>query len=875
MTILFRLCHILCSACAGGFRGLWCILAVVLPAAVLGVHVQAASADSLWVLSDRVNRFNRLFPQEKVYLHFDNTGYFMNEMLWYKAYVRSTDADTLGSRSRVLYVELLNAEGDVLIQQRLLLEHGQAAGSMLLDSATLFRPGFYEVRAYTKYMLNWGEEAVFSRVLPVFDVPKDEEHPLPERNLAAPSALAAGRTAPKGRRRTNIRFYPEGGHAVQGLPCRMAFTLTDGSGRALQGTYRLSDGSAATLEQGRGAVRYVPGGAPATLLYTDGMGHTERFILPEGESRGCALQVDVEEADRVQLHLAVSPDLYGTPLGVAWLRSGHVYRLTRCVPQQGGLQWYCPRDSLREGVNQLTVITPQGEIVASRMVFVYPHAAQQYAVVDSVQTVADTAVLHLQTAPGSVLSVSVRDAMRQTGGTDTDVACWWLLTSDLRGFIPHPERYLERDDAAHRRMTDLLMLVQGWRRYDFQTMEGKATFAVRHMPERQLTVRGEVLSSGKRQSVDDAVLLVALKNGLGDLVQGAVRVDSTGRFIFVAPDCYGTFDMLLMTGKDNRLSNYKVRLDNYFSPAPRYIFDAELPSAEAYEGQLLLENTAPTDSVDLLHGTIALNTFTYSGDLRKAPKLAWYSEHKVERRAGLRYDCRSDLQKILDSGEEAPTLVEYLRRKNPQFAGNDNLSGEPAYYRLQDCIYPDGPSYGHRPIVWMVDNQLVAITGAPMRYAAPRFKHGDEVSAQDVPLELPHTFPVSLEEVKRVYISPDRNVFRFNLPEYESLFGSAVGVFVYTLPVLRSMEKGVRYTTFEGFNRAAVFDETIMSLVRPERDIRRTLYWNPNVRTDAEGKAVVRFKMRPKSNLINLSVQGFAKDGRPVTLPPIPPKSDE
>ena len=58
--------------------------------------------------------FNKVVPQEKVYLHFDNMGYFENETLWFKAYVTRTDNGHLSDLSKVLYVELLNPTGDVL-----------------------------------------------------------------------------------------------------------------------------------------------------------------------------------------------------------------------------------------------------------------------------------------------------------------------------------------------------------------------------------------------------------------------------------------------------------------------------------------------------------------------------------------------------------------------------------------------------------------------------------------------------------------------------------------------------------------------------------------------------------------------------------------
>ena len=48
-----------------------------------------AQSQSAKVLSDyikEINQFNKRNPQEKVYLHFDNTGYFLGDTIWFKAY---------------------------------------------------------------------------------------------------------------------------------------------------------------------------------------------------------------------------------------------------------------------------------------------------------------------------------------------------------------------------------------------------------------------------------------------------------------------------------------------------------------------------------------------------------------------------------------------------------------------------------------------------------------------------------------------------------------------------------------------------------------------------------------------------------------------
>ena len=65
-----------------------------------------------------------------------------------------------------------------------------------------------------------------------------------------------------------------------------------------------------------------------------------------------------------------------------------------------------------------------------------------------------------------------------------------LLSSDLRGFIAYPNYYFEKDDEVHRQALDLLMMVQGWRRYDYHDMT--APVPPRYQPEQTMTVEGAV-----------------------------------------------------------------------------------------------------------------------------------------------------------------------------------------------------------------------------------------------------------------------------------------------------------------------------------------------------------------------------------------------
>ena len=83
-----------------------------------------------------IHQFNSIFPQEKVYLQFDNTSYYTGEAIWFKAYV--VNATTLQrAQSKVLYVDLISPTGVLLKQQNLKLVGGQADGVItLVDAST-------------------------------------------------------------------------------------------------------------------------------------------------------------------------------------------------------------------------------------------------------------------------------------------------------------------------------------------------------------------------------------------------------------------------------------------------------------------------------------------------------------------------------------------------------------------------------------------------------------------------------------------------------------------------------------------------------------------------------------------------------------------
>ena len=240
-------------------------------AAIPGI-AQSQTVDELMKFAGNIHQFNSIFPQEKVYLQFDNTSYYTGETIWFKAFV--VNAPTLQrAQSKVLYVDLISPSGVLLKQQKLKIVAGQADGSLpLLDGSTAqarekrgvmnYPSGFYEVRAYTSFMQNFSDESIFSRVFAVYEKPKEEGNYYGENPTITLRKPETSEFRPKTEklREINCTFYPEGGHLIMGKPCRVAFKVTDDTGFGVDanGVLESNNIKFSTVHDGMGWFTFTP-----------------------------------------------------------------------------------------------------------------------------------------------------------------------------------------------------------------------------------------------------------------------------------------------------------------------------------------------------------------------------------------------------------------------------------------------------------------------------------------------------------------------------------------------------------------------------------------------------------------------------------------
>ncbi|MBR1666928.1 MAG: hypothetical protein IJ693_01470 [Bacteroidaceae bacterium] len=853
----------------------------------------------------KVMNFNVSIPQEKVYMHFDNTGYFENETMWFKAYVTRTDKQRATDLSQVLYVELLNPSGDVVKTQKLHIdEKGQAYGDMKLD--TLFGTGFYEVRAYTRYMTNWGVNAVFSRVFPVFKAPKEEgdfrdltlstklykQRDPNNRDLQDSlytKAVGEGVYTSELAKTISAQFYPEGGDLLVGKKCRVAMLAVNDNGRPYQGKGTIVNAagqvvsSVETDSLGRGLFTVTPDGSALTLKMANMQGKEQKFPLPNAKTEGCALTMDVI-GETILATLQCSPKACDRLLGYAIMNNGNILF---CDTLTGSplIELELNRATMKEGVNQFTLFNSHGQILADRLFFICPERTPS----DSIFFKSNTPFLKpcgkvdldVQTLPNTTFSFSAIDAGTMTNGKQGNLKTWMLLSSEVRGYIHNVEYYFEADDEEHRRAADMLMLTQGWRRYDWNLMSGTTTFEKPQPIEDQFYMFGKLEPYRKRNEVSEVSLQAYLFNESGQSLSGSTTTDSLGNYAFALPFLDGEWKMQIFTKVDDKRKTFRVGIDRQFSPKPRYITPVEASVMPPLLPNMFVikpgDPEPEEEFIPITQKNHLLENVTVKAKRRYFTNDDWtyQNENFASQYATLFYDIDRERDNLLDLGEDEPTLFQFLCRKNALF-NNPEGKDLPSPSELDGSEYAmwkGKMSYANRPIKWIVDNgetqmlldtayagSVASILGISkndpdlfIEWVTNEGKYAmasSEVGSIGDPF-----FPLWMEEVKSLYI----------VPESPKETQGCVRIYLYThKKYSTASNKGLRRTYFQGFNTPSTFQMEDYNVIPPMADFRRTIYWAPNVTTDAQGKAHVTFFNNSTCTGMYISAEGMNDEGKCV-----------
>ena len=869
--VIMRLSALLSSAVLRCSIALLAVTAINAP-----VYADPGSVDSLMKFAGNIHQFNSIFPQEKVFIQLDNTSYYSGETIWFKAFV--VNASSLDrAKSKVLYVDLISPTGILLKQEKLKIVAGQADGSFpLIDGSTEqarekrgvmnYPSGFYEIRAYTSYMLNFGDEILFSRVIAVYDKPKDEGHyydSSPTITLRKAEITEPRPATPK-LRNINVSFYPEGGHLILGKPCRVAFKITDETGFGINadGTLENSGISFSTVHNGMGYFEFTPQNRRNSVeINCDGTSRS--FQLPQAETSGCRMEVTHSGSDSLRIIIDATPDLENKVMGITLTCRGELMDFSTVVLGNKPAEKTISLFGVPEGVCRLNLFDHDGNVIASRSLYHRSKTVRTPVLqvtpdndkFDPFQKV--SLKLELKDDKGQPFRdrfcISVRDTRGQGNAFTDDLRTFMLLSSDLKGLIEDPSWYFEQTDDSHDQALDLLCMVQGWERYDWATMTGQKDFVERHRLEESLTLNGWVLNPSGKKKLEGINVLAALTPD--DKTQSEVytyKTDSSGYFGFnIGVDFYDkarfTIDAHV---KRERLigTSARIKFDRSLVPDPRQYEPQEmvfrsLTSKGKVSGKQSQKEKEQDDGLPTV-----INQFTGyllpDVDIEEERMYIDYFTFNA-------FDVVKDVELDLDKGDYSTDLMGYLIDKGFIVISDDSGNIESIN--------------GFAPFFYVHNTKKYKYTGA--------FENPSTIDSKDIKSIIVFDRPMYLMNILiqcplyQDYLTHTLQDLTGSEALYQRLL--LVDILVKEdneLSTRRELFKiNKRLTTVTGYSRPYMFysPQYPEGPVFGDVDYRRTLFWEPNVVTDSIGQAQVEFYNNSITTHFNISAAGITSSGIP------------
>lgn len=804
--------------------------------------------------------FNHLFPQEKVYLHFDNTAYYLGETMWFKAYVVNSTSNLPTQLSKVLHVELLSPEGRIMETQKLKIENGQCSGQFSLTH--LIHAGFYEVRAYTRLMLNWDNEVMFTRVFPLYNYPREESKEMfyntPKMHLlSSTQSLPNYRPKAKKSEQINLTFFPEGGHLVEGLSSNVAFLVTDDSGNPLNNIegiiYNDKNESLCnfrTLHNGMGKFQFTPQPEEsyrAEILFQD---KKQTFKLPKASPQGYVITLNALRKDRIFIQLSRSKEIAPQhPLGLCGMCRGKITFFTPITwDKENRFMVDINRSELPAGVNQFAVFDSEGTIYLERMAFIWPNNKINFSYHTNQETFTGKENVKMeiqltdehQTPIETTFSVSVRDSETDTPSPRTsNMQQNLLLESDIKGYIKDIDYYFEADDQIHRMATDLLLSTQGWSRYEWQQMKKPKEFIVNHPIEEGIMVVGQLRSTFRKRIKKNSEIKIWIlsEDGTYRNQKGSCFTDSLGKFAFVAEDFEGRWKMFIHTKENDKRKEMRVDLDRNFSPTARSIAPIEkqlftpLYNKDSDSSIVVIEDEEQTDKV-MGHKRRWENLLP---TVNIKAKNLWESKEMM-RWHNIIIDLNDERERMNDTGEDYLKLFyEWLEETNSYFSYSADTGNFTATYKNRPVIFA---SHRAGTPTWLSANGGVSINVENLT-----MNDLDAIAISDKPGVGLALFTDTLIDERTVIIS---------LFVKESYFTQE-----------HDDRKGERKTFLKGYSpkRQFYMPDYSMTALPEEKDYRRTLYWNPDVKTDSNGRANIEFYNTETCRKMKVSIATLTSGG--------------
>ncbi len=779
-------------------------------------------------IASKLKTFSENHIVEKAYLHFDKPYYAAGDTIYFKAYLTAGENHQPSAISSVLHVDLVNTGNKVDQSLNLQVTDGVAWGDFALPDS--LPKGNYQVRAYTRWMLN-GTRGYFDQTIPVGSV---------LANKTPESYVASAKTVNK----PDVQFFPEGGRLVNGISSKIAFKAIGSNGLGIDIQGELVDNENRTVATfasehlGMGYCYLQPAEGKtykAKITYPDGS--QDVVDLPGADTKGIVLTVNNDSKTQLKITIAATEAFYrenrnkdyALVIYSAGEPSSFICKLDSTV-----ITLDVSKQTLHTGIAPVTLFSPTGEPLSERLVFIQNNDQLNVSINSdklvynkrekvnirlNVKNSTENAAGHFSVAVIDESKVPVDENSENTILTNL------LLTSELKGYVEHPNYYFTNTTDKTNTDLDLVMLTHGYRRFEWEPLLKDEYPPVTLQPEKGLEISG-IVNAPNGKPLDNGTVSLLSMHGGPVLSQD---IDKNGIFHFATLSFTDNTNFVIKATNPKRKNNTRPV---YYAPQP-----------------------APV--------TVNENALMEQFDVNKAMQ-AYLANRKLQQ------------DEIAKYGPINGIMLKEVKVKNSKIKNDDDD------YPSSSLV---GPGFAdqviHRKDIkgnGLFSDQFIG------RLIGIHFEenNGNKNAVLDMHVRLGPNPPMLVVLDGIEFPGSQFNLDEINVSDIEtvevlkyssaSVYGAkgGGGVLVITSrrggmePISDEIPNGLLPVFPKGYYKARAFytpkyDHTETSFNRP--DLRSTIYWQPELITDKDGNASFDYYNADGSGSYRVVVEGIDTNG--------------
>lgn len=855
---------------------------------LLGVLLYFSSLSAQTMQDTIIANFSLMerIPKEKLYLHLDKPFYGAGEKIWFKGYLVNATTHQDNSQSNFIITELIN-RSDSIVERKKIRRDSLGFHNAFTLPATL-PAGDYYLRGYSNWMLNEDPDFFFSRNIKIGNSidntivssieyqQEDDTHytakikftsnvqAVFENTTIKYLYLENGKIKNKGKKKTDengwisislpdlkspavrrieiefddpqyiykrtfhlpvftndfdVKFFPEGG-ALLSIPHQnVAFKVqgADGFSKEVEGFLFNSKGDTLTNfrseHNGMGVFTMNPVDNETyyvTVRTNDSI--TKRFDLPAIEPKGISIAMShYKQEIRYEIQKTEATEWPQKLFLLAHTRG----KLAILQPINPKRTFGKMNDSLfTEGITHFMLIDEQGNALSERLIFVPDHKPNQWQITADQPTYGKREKVSLQIAAKDnegnpvegTFSVSITDRKSiQPDSLADNILSNLLLTSDLKGYVEDPAYYFLNQDARTLRSIDYLMMTHGWRRHKMENVLRTPSLNFTNYIEKGQTISGRIMGFFGANVKKGPICVLAPKYN----IIATTETDEKGQFI-VNTSFRDSTTFLVQARTKKGFAGVDILMDPPQYPVATHkapYFNGAATFMEDY-----LMNTRDQYYMEGGMRVYNLKEVTVTAKRERPSSKSIYTggintytveEDRLQGYGQTAFDAASRLPSVtITNGSEI-----HIRNNS-----------EPAIIVIDDIVYEDASDI-LKDIQVSDMSSISLLRGADAVILGPRASGGAVV--------------ITLKDPRNLPARP------------------AQGIITYT-PLGYSESVEFYHPTYD----------TPEKKNAQRSDFRSTVYWNPELRLDAEGKATIEYYTPDSTAPEDIIIEGVDKNGK-------------